>query len=224
MDAAVKQLQEFLSLPAEDASRISEKSCELMPEFDGLISKCNAALSKSQRIVKVYSWDDLDFEQVYVLPSLDVSRETFFSSNPIRYYTTHSLAEKISVVGKEDAIISLPGSSFSFIFNSENIFWKNYITSAEYLNITKQEDTIEERKRKINEIFKTTNIVYIIGGAGCGKSLFLKNLCVNPQQLEGFSDNPLLIIQGDLKRIIRPDGTFKPMLEYLGSAPQPQTA
>ena len=54
-----------------------------------------------------------------------------------------------------------------------------------------------------------------IGGAGYGKSLFLKNLCIAPQLVGGSDKQPLLVIYGDLKRLIRPDGSLRPMTEFL---------
>lgn len=77
------------------------------------------------------------------------------------------------------------------------------------------EHSIPERRERISSVFEKDDIIYVIGGAGYGKSLFLKNLCVNPSILKTFDEKPLLIIRGDIKRLIRPDGCFKTMMEFL---------
>ena len=78
-----------------------------------------------------------------------------------------------------------------------------------------QEPTITDRKRIISHIFEYDDIIYVVGGAGYGKSLFLKSLCVNPDILVDFTEKPQLIIRGDIKRLIRSDGTFRSMEEFL---------
>lgn len=78
-----------------------------------------------------------------------------------------------------------------------------------------RENSIAEREKRISEMFKNDNIVYVIGGAGYGKSLFLRKLCVSPQLVNGFIDKPLLIIRGEIKRLIRNDGTRRSMQEFL---------
>ena len=71
------------------------------------------------------------------------------------------------------------------------------------------------RMARIGGIFDNDNIVYVVGGAGYGKSLFLKLLSVSPEIINGFDEKPRLIIRGDIKRLIRSDGTFKPMSEFI---------
>lgn len=72
-----------------------------------------------------------------------------------------------------------------------------------------------ERETQIGRIFENDNIVYVVGGAGYGKSLFLRKLCVSPQLLSGFTEKPLLIIRGEIKRLVRNDGTRRTMQEFL---------
>lgn len=174
---------EMVSAPTEDETQLPK-------EFNMLIQKCNDALRESQRTVKVYFWDDLDFKSVYILPTLELSIE----SNITSYYDASYLTSKD---------ISAELSS------RWNSIWDNKRPSTAKTNSPKK------RRRIINKIFQNTDIVYVIGGAGYGKSLFLKNLCVYPPQCMQSDGNHMLIIRGDLKRIIRPDGSFKPMLEYL---------
>lgn len=80
---------------------------------------------------------------------------------------------------------------------------------------SQNEHSIPERRERISSVFEQNDIIYVVGGAGYGKSLFLKNLCVNPGILKTFDEKPLLIIRGDIKRLIRPDGCFKTMMEFL---------
>lgn len=64
-----------------------------------------------------------------------------------------------------------------------------------------------KKNRKVNDllfddwkhIFDNSNIVYIIGGAGFGKSLFLKKIINDYNQMSFLSSSDYLVIHGDLK-------------------------
>ena len=186
-----------------------EDETQLPKEFNELIRKCNNALRRSQRMVKVYSWDNLDFKSVYVLPALAFSMESF------PYFTPEDIWGMPNIgMGKNFSSTNLflyMSRPHRSLFNMLNCLTEDELEEAS----AKEEDSEQVRRLKIDEILGSTDIVYIIGGAGYGKSLFLKNLCINPPQCALSQENPMLIIRGDLKRMIRPDGTFKPMLEYL---------
>lgn len=205
------------SVPSEDETQLPE-------EFNTLIQKCNSALRKSQRLVKVYSWDDLDFKSIYVLPALKLSIEPYITAlYDTPYVTPKDILTTLNRVNTE--LLVFPESYLDKLnlFYSDNFHTKyhllsNYFTKAEIEAASakaKRADSPQTRREKIDTIFQHTDIVYVIGGAGYGKSLFLKNLCVSPPQCMCSQENPALIIRGDLKRMIRPDGSFKSMLEYL---------
>ncbi len=175
----------------------AEEETELPPEFDKLILKCNATLRKSQEKVKVYSWDDLPFDRVYVPPALD---------GAVRDYDTIFRWK----LGKDSVIPWVHSKDIE----EKTRAWGTFLSKAEFLKI-RGRTSIEQRKEQIDTIFDVGHIIYVIGGAGYGKSLFLQNLCVSPEGLTGYREKPLLILRGDLKRMIRSDGTFKPMTEYL---------
>lgn len=241
----IQSIQHRLDLPpqAEAAPAPSEDETQLPKEFNDLIRKCNGALRKSQRLVKVYSWDNLDFRSVYVLPSLELSVESYPThSYDTTYFTARDIMAKLSSRADSGSL----DSSSSFFFQAyQQAYQPLHISDLHYPHdplhsyITQKwtkavsaraeaEDSPQIRRAKIDAIFQYTDIVYVIGGAGYGKSLFLKNLCVYPPQCMRSQESQALIIRGDLKRMIRPDGSFKPMLEYLsecftnGSLQSPQ--
>lgn len=76
-------------------------------------------------------------------------------------------------------------------------------------------ESVAQRLDRIRNLFINDDIVYVVGGAGYGKSLFLRQLCVEPQLLEGFEMKPLLIIRGDIKRLVRENGTRRDLQEFL---------
>lgn len=217
--------------PRPDLPDSAEDETQLPQEFHVLIQKCNSALCSAQRLVKVYSWDNLDFRSVYVLPSLEYSIEGHYSTFISEYY--HRINSRIDSSNLTFLLQSYK-AAYPRDYHFSNKIFHHYTKSLpeelteDFLGKLKEEETPQERGEIINAIFRITDIVYIIGGAGYGKSLFLKNLCVNPPQCVSSPETPMLIIRGDLKRMIRPDGSFKPMLEYLlecftnGSLQSPQ--
>lgn len=56
-----------------------------------------------------------------------------------------------------------------------------------------------ERYVEWNNIFLNDNIVYVVGGAGYGKSLFQKNIINNYQKLNIFRADEYIVLYGDLK-------------------------
>lgn len=177
---------------------LPEDETQLPPEFDQLILSCNDTLRKSQEKLKVYSfWDELDFNSVYVPPFL---RKNIYSKGYFRFTIENMSEDDFILCSDPEWIPGIPSSCISY---ADNMKLKNAIHS------------LDERWQKINTLFDHSNIVYVIGGAGYGKSLFLKNLCVNPQGLTGYQEEPLLIIRGDLKRMIRDNGMVESMYQYL---------
>lgn len=192
----LKTVREQLS--ALGTSLFSQKDKTIIPpEFDSLILKYNNILKKSQQRVKVYSWNDLDFDAVYVPPQLEANIKLKKQSSRVE--------RQIGPLGNTP------------IIEANGIYTGNLngSYSQKTLALKQQIDAMSERRKQINLIFNFSNIIYVVGGPGYGKSLFLKNLCVCPDGLVGYREKPLLIIRGDLKRMIQSDGMFKPMYQYL---------
>lgn len=63
----------------------------------------------------------------------------------------------------------------------------------------RSDDDIDEFRKNWIRIFDSDNIIYVIGGAGFGKSLFLKNLINNYSKLHINKINDYLVIYCDLK-------------------------
>lgn len=243
----------------------------LPPDVEKLILSCNHTLYGAQNRVRVYgSWDELDFDAVYVPPYLNdellhnrpdilifpeienVQAEA--AEEPVEESVEESANEPVEELAGEpmetpaerakglSPLYYIPPSynrfksikdrleTLKFDLLNEEV-WETYqsmlishISSHQKLmsglsqppnDVSQTEHSILERRERISSIFEGNDIIYVVGGAGYGKSLFLKNLCVNPSILKTFDEKPLLIIRGDIKRLIRPDGRFKPMMEFL---------
>ena len=165
-------------------------------EFDGLIREYNAGLRAARNRIDVYSMNKLDFDAVYVPPTLCVSEwgqfKVPFISDP--YIMSAIQAETIKKIER------------ATIEKLERVYWKNYVQAAP----RRDPDIVPAAN-----IFVRSNIAYIVGGAGYGKSLFLRNLEVNPNCLRGFQEQPLLILSGDIKRLVRQDRSLKTMQSFL---------
>lgn len=172
---------------------------QLPPEFDQMILSYNDILRKSQEKVEVYSWGTLDFSAVYVPPLLKTNIS-------FRKALQNSTCSRESLLPW--FIPPVPDAKTTYDRLS-NIYSEADIT------LFLEKSAIEKRRQRINTIFDFSDIVYVVGGTGYGKSLFLKNLCVNAMELTVFKEKPFLIIQGDLKKMITSDGLFMSMDEYL---------
>ena len=169
-------------------------------EFDGLIRKYNAGLRAARNRIDVYSMNKLDFDAVYVPPTLRLSegpRSDFQSS---KYF-------------------------FEFMAPpARKMLWDRWLGSGrsaaewenQFPNYVSDDPGFDSGGVPVANIFDLDEIVYIVGGAGYGKSLFLRNLEVNPDCLRGFQERSLLILSGDIKRLVRQDGTLKTMQSFLG--------
>ncbi|MHB1153715.1 MAG: NACHT domain-containing protein [Eubacteriales bacterium] len=68
---------------------------------------------------------------------------------------------------------------------------------------------------KWENIFSRENIVYITGGAGYGKSLMMKNIIINYDQLNINASLEHIVIYGEIKWFIKKDGLLRSMTEFL---------
>lgn len=216
---------------------IETNATVLPPEVEKQILLCNRTLYDAQNKVRVYgSWDELDFDTVYVPPYL--YNKSLHSQPDIPFFPEPpKVAEKpmesikappsshitrdthsTSVLDSPNIIITGTGGAEPIIINIPSLQTRQKLESyfPQLPNGNLQaEHSISERWERISSVFEENDVIYVIGGAGYGKSLFLKNLCVNPSILKTFDEKPLLIIRGDIKRLIRPDGRFKAMMEFL---------
>ena len=80
----------------------------------------------------------------------------------------------------------------------------------------------EERYTSTSEswknIFFNNNIVYVVGGAGYGKSLFLRNLIINHEKLDISNANEYLPIFCDLKNYLATSGKNRPLVDFFQEA------
>jgi len=83
-------------------------------------------------------------------------------------------------------------------------------TSEQSSVVVKREPNV-----KWKSIFNNSDIVYVIGGAGYGKSLFLKNIISSYNYSDLFSKASCLVIFGDIKDFIKGKGEYKSVIEFL---------
>ena len=180
--------------PAEESP-----SSELPESFDAHIRTCNEALRKARNRVDVYSMNKLDFDAVYILPTL-----TYVDNAPdfsFPHYKFHHIRN------------SYQNNLLAFLQSVGRVATPLYEQAK---NICPDPGILADTKKSlIGNLFAAEDIVYIIGGAGFGKSLFLRNLEVNPNCLAGFDQQPLLVLSGNIKKLVRPDGNLKPMRLFL---------
>lgn len=74
------------------------------------------------------------------------------------------------------------------------------------------------------DIFLVNNLVYVIGGAGYGKSLFMQNLVVNHQALNVPNPEEYIVVLGNLKEFYQKgNGTPKSLVEFIRDSMQATT-
>lgn len=88
------------------------------------------------------------------------------------------------------------------------------ITRTEYIRkLTNNQ--IDEFRHNWEYLFQENNIAYVIGGAGYGKSLFLKNLANNYNKLKFIDSENYLVIYCDLKSYFYTDYSKKTIIDFI---------
>jgi hypothetical protein len=72
-------------------------------------------------------------------------------------------------------------------------------------------------------IFDRSNIVYVTGGAGYGKSLFMKKLIEDYENLNIIAPEEYMVIYGELKNFINEKGNVMPVVDYLQECMKKET-
>lgn len=91
----------------------------------------------------------------------------------------------------------------------EKFYVKPRITSSNFDN---------PRYENWYDVFSKSNFTYLIGGAGFGKSLFMKMLTIHYSELNIVDADKHLVIYAELKKMIKKDGTVKSVLEFLSES------
>ena len=248
----------------EDFIKDKPQETGLVSEYESLIHEANNSLGKAQNRVRVYGWDELEFNSIYVIPHLSQTsshintnfidensdmdlkssenKESFFDKDENLDMDLSSAEDVAFFHNEENSDIDLSAEkkeplyvTFAKILDDFRKFFEEALIDEAYggLSLPLSDDleerkkqmeekkyreescSLEKRKENISKIFDNDDIIYIVGGAGYGKSLFLKKLCADPNILINFETNPKLIICGDIKRMIRLDGSFRSMEEFL---------
>lgn len=101
---------------------------------------------------------------------------------------------------------------FSYMSDIRRFSFKVQIQAVREELLSKEE---QQRLQEVADLFADDDIIYIVGGAGYGKSLFLRRICTTPQMLKGFEEEPRLILRGDIKQLVRDDGSRRTMIDFL---------
>lgn len=135
----------------------------------------------------IYLLDKFQFSRFYVSPNLQNTSEKYANKDNYfetieRYFSTQSkhLYYADESKSKIDNI-----KKYITIQNKENYIISNYL--------------IKKREDGWRYIFDNNNIIYVTGGAGYGKSLFLQKLINDYLGLNIYRANEYLVIYGELK-------------------------
>lgn len=116
-------------------------------------------------------------------------------------------------------------NGYIYMLGDENKFNEFYIPPI-LVNVTRMQDMYIRRnlrfeKDKIDKIrerwkyiFNNNDIIYVVGGAGYGKSLFLKNIINNYSKLNIENSEDYLLIYCDLKTYFNGDVRKKTMIDF----------
>lgn len=93
------------------------------------------------------------------------------------------------------------------------------LMQIDYLLYSNSKEDVDSIKEKYFDdwkyIFEQTGIVYVTGGAGYGKSLFLKKLINDFEHINTFNSSEYLVIYGDLKSFFVDDEQPVSVLKFL---------
>lgn len=205
----------------------------------GYNEKLKAGLKK----VQIYPWGWQDFDKIYVIPSIkkEIHWTKSFTGVTSRNTLTSLARELVPYLDtpEKEEYAALAQWLFSAIRSADYEKYTkqkgriisyecdmsaqrkteerveallNRIMSANANSLYEGE---ERRRQSLFELFSGFDMVYLVGGAGYGKSLFLRLLCVCPELLEDFCQKPLLILYGDLKTMLREDGSRMGLVDFL---------
>ena len=271
-----KTLTEINHESSQDRSKEDSQKTDFSRKYNDAILNLNARLKKAQNKVRVYFWDELDFNSVYIVPYLRreseqkshpsviltkdqyiaqysnavelpineekdiddyVYRNTYLHDNEFDKHLRDSLLQEFKLAirdqwremnskyspyqiqGMYGISIPVRGSTSQEEYHIPRLMPQYYNKINNYPEHVQEGDIFEDSEEKrlsiINELFYESDIIYVVGGAGYGKSLFLKKICVDPSIIRNYVESPFLILYGDIKNMVRSDGTVKPMLDYL---------
>ena len=191
-----RDLSDFYIEPDLVKNEASFESTKLRSSiFDKYVSEKESisrlSLSESEHLYKSFR-DALSTKS----RSLADSRQKSISFNTIlddalsqRYVQNHPNLSDLGDLNEESTIIQPIVSTIHPPIHTPNIKWKS--------------------------IFRDSEIVYVVGGAGYGKSLFLKNIINSFQHADLFCKSDCLVVYGDIKNFIKGKNEYKSVIEFL---------
>lgn len=135
-------------------------------------------LKEDNKKAHVYLLGELNIDKFYIRPKLNTGFTFLSDSIYGPMINKNHLSEATNeFIGKNSTTI-------------HSFFYKSIMNSLS-INLTKD--------CHWNEIFKDNNVIYLIGGPGYGKTLFLKNLVSHFDELKIFDSEEYLVIYADCK-------------------------
>lgn len=153
-----------------------------------------AILKSKYSKAHIYLLDKFEFEKFYVAPNLSVSENIIYKGS--------NNFNLVSVYNTDNSI--------------DSYFTKSLMhDKVSLIKLFQANKLLQNYNDKYNEnmwqyIFGKKNIIYVIGGAGYGKTLFLQKLINDYTELDVFKSADYLLIYGELKEFY-PNNTNTPI-------------
>ena len=210
--------QEYFSKVISEPSK--KLVCQFFEDFFGLSMNYVVSLMKNERKIDVFLINNrIDFVQENILLRFDETVETIKRTMnceiiPVRDIYTDYIREyhKILKTNHSQAHVYLLDT-----FDFAKFYVPPFLrvisveqSTGDYLRWVKQDYYLRHTQGKLRSknveyfddwkyIFENSSIVYVTGGAGYGKSLFLKKLINDFEEMNILNSSEYLVIYGDLK-------------------------
>ncbi len=149
-------------------------------DFNNKKTEYELLLKEDNKKAHVYLLGELNIDKFYIRPKLNIDSLSY-SCHRTMINERHLFESIKNVIGRKTMTTD---GSFSQIYD---VSFKTFLS----INLTKD--------CRWNEIFKDNNVIYLIGGPGYGKTLFLKNLVSHFDELKIFDSKEYLVIYADCK-------------------------
>lgn len=179
--------------------------------------------NKEQKNELLFVNEHIDLAQEALLQRLDIIKQGIedlkkyeFSKKGIKEYSKvvkeyHSILKTNHSSAHIYLLDSFEFSKFYVPPSLRHTAYSRNINDFSIIDIMQEKSEFDDWKY----IFDYNNIVYITGGAGYGKSLFLKKIINDYHKMHILHSEEYIVIYGDLKSFIDEKGKVMPLLDYL---------
>lgn len=156
-------------------------------DFNNQKTEYEQLLKAANKEARVYLLGEFNLDEFYIRPKLktgiwpfsylDLGKSLLFTNYLLGKYE-ESIVEDTEINERDTKFID------------NNSFYERFM-SRFHISLSKD--------CRWNEIFKKNNVIYLVGGPGYGKTLFLKNLICHFDELKIFDSEEYLVIHADCK-------------------------